>query len=556
MPRLEAFEEDHACVLEKLREGFVDHIEVISQVVESEFFRKLLGDGDLQKLASTYPSPRKKEEVPLWLYLSSQMTLRLHGAGGYSSLPYILHCGGLRDALEPGQVERKQKDTGESCLQFQGYNDKADYPRSTPCDQDFVRKLARDTKPHSLQAWLATDVARFYRERKAYDAEGIFIIDGSYLFVPDNESYEGSRVAFFDEHNHPISKEEEQKLTPAEQKRCRFRRYYQNVSLCHTNREADFLLYAGTKVLKEGGEVGQLMPLVDDFHQSVGPGVMKTLLIDRGFITGKSIAAIKENYGVDVIVPLKANMDITQDAWKLAEVDPSPWQVWQPPRKQPPQDPPQRPEHIRKREKSRQRTVRQHKENEGLKPRPTLVRMELKVIASMKLWKDCSVPLDVVLLREHMSDGKVNSWGLMTTRRVQDPVEIRELYSLRGTCEEGWRQTKCYWDLTGFRSTSFSLVVNHVVFVLLTYSLLQIFLIETKRGDIAKKTRERLLQALIPDGEKVAVYWENRVGYFGVREYSEILLTLAEGARRRLLGKIQSLRKSELELPSLPFRST
>jgi len=85
------------------------------------------------------------------------------------------------------------------------------------------------------------------------------------------------------------------------------------------------------------------------------------------------------------------------------------------------------------------------------------------------LWDTCDVPINVVLMREHMSDGTCSEWGLMTTREVDDPLEIRELYELRPSCEEGWRQTKCYWDMTSFRSPAFSLVVNQVVFVLLAY---------------------------------------------------------------------------------------
>ena len=47
----------------------------------------------------------------------------------------------------------------------------------------------------------------------------------------------------------------------------------------------------------------------------------------------------------------------------------------------------------------------------------------------MELWEECSVPMDVVLMREHMSDGTTEEWGLMTTRQVHDPVEFRRLYS-------------------------------------------------------------------------------------------------------------------------------
>ena len=555
MNQLEAFEENRALVLEKLKEGFLDHLEVVSRIVETQFFQMFLGSGDLERLGESYPSPREKMEVPLSLYLSSQLTLRLHGAPGYSSLPYILHCGGLRDTLEAGQVQHGQDEkTQRRRIFYKGYNDKNTYERRTPCDQDFVRKLARDTEPDRLEAWYACEIARYFRDRGAYDPEGIFIIDGSYLFVPDNKHYEHSRACFFDEHNHPISKEEREKLTPHEQRRCQWRRYYQMVALSHTNRKQDFLLYAGVEVLKDGGEVGKLVPLVKGFVEAVGPGIMKTLLVDRGFIDGASIRAIKECYGVDVVVPLKAKMQITEDAWRLSDLDGKPWQVWEPPPQEPSPDPPQRPEGLRRAEKQRQKTIREKKEARGIKPKPRLERVELKLISRMDLWDECGLPLAVALMREHMSDGEISQWGLMTTRQSEDPLEVRDLYQLRPACEEGWRQTKCYWDLTGFRSAKFSLVVSQVVFVLLAYSLMQVFLLVSDRGELAKATRQKLLASLLPDGEKVAVYWENYVGYFGVREYSEILLDLQEGARRRLLGTLRRLRRLELEPPALPER--
>ncbi len=104
-----AFQEDREFVLSNLQDGNLDHVEVISRVVETQFFQKFIGDGDLAKLAATYPTPRQKAEVPLWVYLATQLTLKLHGAAGFGSLPYILHCGGLRDAFEEGQVERKRE---------------------------------------------------------------------------------------------------------------------------------------------------------------------------------------------------------------------------------------------------------------------------------------------------------------------------------------------------------------------------------------------------------------------------------------------------------------
>ena len=120
-----AFQENKPWVKEMLEDGFIDHMEIVSRVTETQFFQKLLGSGDLARLAKTYPTPREKEEVPLWLYLSSQLTLRLHGAPGFSSLPYILQCGGLRKALGDEQVAIKEDlETGCQRISYKGYNDK------------------------------------------------------------------------------------------------------------------------------------------------------------------------------------------------------------------------------------------------------------------------------------------------------------------------------------------------------------------------------------------------------------------------------------------------
>ncbi len=184
------------------------------------------------------------------------------------------------------------------------------------------------------------------------------------------------------------------------------------------------------------------------------------------------------------------------------------------------------------------------------------MRIEIKTIPHISIWDECPVPLDVVLMREHFTDGSVSSWGLMTTRQVENPWEIRELYRARTACEEGWRQTKCYWDLTGFRSRSMSLITSQVIFVLLAYTLLEVFLLRSERRELAKQTKQRLLAQLLPEGEQVAVYWQNRVGYFGIKEYSDILLNLREGPRRRLQGTIRRLKKIQSETPTLPRRPT
>jgi hypothetical protein len=55
--------------------------------------------------------------------------------------------------------------------------------------------------------------------------------------------------------------------------------------------------------------------LVEKFVRSVGKGVIQLLILDRGFNDGKNVTRCKQQWGIDVLIPIKTNMDIWKDAW-------------------------------------------------------------------------------------------------------------------------------------------------------------------------------------------------------------------------------------------------
>ena len=173
-----AFEYDRTFVIEALRRGAIDYLENISEAEEADLFRHLLGRV-WERLAEHYPTPRQKEEVPIWLYIASQISLKLHDAS-YHAFPYVLRSGGLITALGP-KVGRKAEhpDTHAVTLACEGFHDKHEFDRQTPCDQDFLRKLARDTQPGRLHDWFNREVPRCLRSLKLFDAEGLFLGDAS-----------------------------------------------------------------------------------------------------------------------------------------------------------------------------------------------------------------------------------------------------------------------------------------------------------------------------------------------------------------------------------------
>ena len=287
------------------------------------FARKVIG-----QLAESYPTPRQKEEVPLWLYIASEISLKLHGSQSHFSYPYVICCGGLMEALGPKAGHKSvHPETGDMTLWCEGFSRKNHYGRGTPCDQDFLRKLASDTRPELLAAWFNQEAPQCLRRLRMFDEEGIFIGDGSYLFVPDNEAYENSDVLLFDDHNHPV---DPQKVDLTD-RRCHWERCYKMVSIIHTNRSQDYFLYVGLKLLPgRASESPALYELAGEFVQAVGRGVMKTLILDRGFIDGLEIGKCKQEHKVEVMIPLRKNMDLYQDVLCLARARDFAWQPFDP----------------------------------------------------------------------------------------------------------------------------------------------------------------------------------------------------------------------------------
>ena len=131
---------------------------------------------------------------------------------------------------------------------------------------------------------------------------------------------------------------------------------------------------------------------------------------------------------------------------------------------------------------------------------------------------------------------------------------MRNLYGLRTDIEERHRQVKCFWDLTRFHSTAWSLIVNQLVFVCLTYSLLQIHLLRQGHQELNRRTRPTT-RRLLPDGDRVIIYRQQCLGFFTLLEHMESTLSLEGKVRRRALSKTRRYFKrpsGPRPIPTLP----
>jgi len=200
------------------------------------------------------PTDRKKEEVPRWFVLAANLSLKLHLENSFKSFERVARCGGLLSALPP-EIASKHLDpkTQQILLECQGFNDKNHYTRATPCDQDTLRKALKDVSAQRWLEWFNGPVQEVFHSYGFFDPEGIFVGDGSYVFVPDNPAYEGSVVMWFDEHNHPVDYEQ---LSPQQRQQAHRERCYKWISLLHLRGRAH--VYAGA-VLLPGEHQGRVV---------------------------------------------------------------------------------------------------------------------------------------------------------------------------------------------------------------------------------------------------------------------------------------------------------
>jgi len=274
---------------------------------------------------------------------------------------------------------------------------------------------------------------------------------------------------------------------------------------------------------------------------------MKRLILDRGFLDGKSISNCKKDYGIEVLIPVRRNMDIYKDAMALFELPDVTWVCLQEPVVEAKETPRPRPKAIVKREKKRQKTLEQIKQQES-----TIVKREAASIGEFRSWSSCTVPLSVVANRETYADGHQKTWILLDTKEVEDPSEASKQYHLRTTIEERHRQLKCFIDLSKFTSRAFSMVVNQVVFIMLSYNLLQLYLLRQGRKELNNKTLPHIRQQLLPSANHIIVYSENYFGLFTPLEFTEIIANLEDEPRKKIVDKCRRLRREMKDVMTNP----
>jgi len=470
-------------VLKALRQGNIDQGAFSKIGFVDEFFSYLISSDFFPFCEKTYPSPRVKKEVAPWFLLACLIGAKMHNEVSFRNIPYAIKNGSLLNML------------GFNIGPLPGFNSKNKKKRAFPVDQDTIRKYFKDTNPEKLTHWFNNDFPAWLSKKKAY-ASGLFILDTTFIPLPSNNNYENASYVRLDEDGNYADDGKDAKITLC----------YKLSSLLNTDREGSYYIYAGARL--DSGNANGLYKgrgLVENFIEN--GGYISTLLIDRGYLDGEMLTDFKRKHKINWIIPLKKNMAAYDDAVGLSRAKDTKWEPYK-----------------RKQDKN------------GF----TILKEEAVTFCNITSWNECSVPIYISLKKTtDYLEGTVSYFVLAHTKKYFSPAEPFNLYEKRTRIEERHRQLKGWWSLASFTSTSYSLVLTQVLSTLMTYSLMQLYLVSSDMQHLARRTIDTIVKREKRGKYVVICYSGPNYGVFDIDEYSFIIMDLPLVYKERLKKKIR-----------------
>lgn len=202
-----------------------------------------------------------------------------------------------------------------------------------------------------------------------------------------------------------------------------------------------------------------------------------TLLLDRGFIDGEWIGELTTQ-GVDVVIGVRSDMDLLEDALGLARLPETRWRRVKPP-------------HY----------------HEGERPQRFLTGWQ-----GLQSWSTCPVPLSVALIEDRFSDKTVHY--VVASTKPMGPVPLHERFRQRWEIEEAFMALTRYWNIDNLGSCRHTVYLAQVYFTLLAYALVRVY---CDRHD------GRAPDTALAPGRELVVYSRDRYAILYPSELLEIV---------------------------------
>ena len=195
--------------------------------------------------------------------------------------------------------------------------------------------------------------------------------------------------------------------------------------------------------------------------ENLGKGVIQVLLIDRGFLDGLTLWQIKNEDGIDFVIPVKTNMHITTDARAFLKQKPDNEYLFAAER---PGEDEKQTGHVKLIGIRGLTTYDQYGDQE---------HQQLSNRADFE-----GHPINAIVVTEfgHKVYSNDKAKVFLTSLPVSDPLAVVDLYDLRSLIENTlFRELKQGWFLGVFPKKTADAVRGHVFLTILVFNLTNVF---------------------------------------------------------------------------------
>jgi hypothetical protein len=211
-------------------------------------------------------------------------------------------------------------------------------------------------------------------------------------------------------------------------------------------------------------------PLIKTAYDILGPGYIKTILMDKGFFNGDLFTKLMD-LSIDFIIPAKGNNQILSDMKGLSKI-------------------------------------------KGYSQATSEKGEWIKGFSSLTTLSSCFYELNGMLTED--GHGFITSLNVNTEKRL---AKTFGLYSRRWDIENyGFRELKEYWNLLRLFGKKFNTICMHVFLILVMFNTVEAYK-SNKKDKFVQKGFLSLIKANFSYTDKMIIYRDGYVGIFSLKEF-------------------------------------
>ena len=278
------------------------------------------------------------------------------------------------------------------------------------------------------------------------------------------------------------------------------------VTLCYLFPGSKWLCVMAYRLIPiEQHEITVSDELIDEIVEEFGKGFIGDLEMDRGFLDGGRIEQWHREYGIEVTVPLKSNMEMLKDMQGLSKLEDDESKVTV----------------ERKGARDAQGKRLEDVRVVGFSGLTSLDSYDGELNGLLvEMWKGEEIPLE-------------HQWGLLTTKPLGTPEEVLGAYAGyddRSLVENrGYRESKQGYKITRFIGKDASSIAAHFFYETLSYNMIGVYRQQGSRQLIELGIR-RLRREVLGEESEVLVVVGACFALFSLLEFLELLGRSPTGA--------------------------